>query len=1314
MTDKRTGLEIAIIGMSGRFPGAVNIKAFRDNLEKGIESVAFLSRRELAELGEAPGEMAKPDYVKACGGLLENDVYFDAFFFDYTPTEALLMDPQARIFHECAWEALEDAAYVPSAYDDYIGLYAGGAPGLGWGYRAFSSDTARELGDWQTLHLAYKDFLPTRVSHRLDLRGPALLIQTACSTALAAVHMASRALLTGDCRLALAGGVSILPDQQRGYVYQEGMIFSPDGHCRAFDARSNGTASGSGVGIVVLKMLQAAVRDDDHLYAVIKGSAINNDGIRKMGYTTPGVTGQAEVIRAALRFARVEPESITYIETHGTGTALGDQIEIQALKKAFNTEQKGFCALGAVKTNVGHLGPAAGAAGLIKTILALQQRQIFPTLHFEVPHPELQLENSPFYVNTVLKEWKAGKFPLRAGVSSFGIGGTNVHVILEEAPALDDNDSRQHPVRGGVSPPSPSSDYQLIILSAKTPTALDKMTENLAGYLRKNLLNHGNPGNPINPGQNPGTHLAEAAYTLQVGRESYASRQMLVCQEVEEAIHILTTPGTRKLRRFHSQKENVPVIFMFSGLGAQYVNMGRHLYENQPVFQQEIERCGEILKPLWDNNIKEILYPDDSRGKEKEPLLLHDIQVAQAAVFILEYALARLLMEWGIKPRAMIGYSFGEYGAACISGVLSLEAALKLVVTRGKLVNKLAVGAMLSVPLQREKLEPLLAGTHHTLSIAIDNGPTCLVAGPVQTVAAFEQEMKKHRLMCMPVPMARALHTPMMEPIVKEFENSVRQNTLHPPRIPYISNVTGTWITPAEAVEPAYWAGHLRETVQFARGVKELLKIENAIFVEIGPGQDLTSITGRFINNGLGQRVFNIIPPYRENLPGGDYLLNRLGNLWGRGVKIDWQKLHTGKKKQRISLPTYPFEGRPYCFDTLPGRDSRERDQTAGSIGMPMKENDKNASGMNRVNRRPGNEKRVEILQPRPALTSEYIPPANQIQQKLVQIWEKFFGVQPVGIEDDFIEIGGDSLKAAVLVTRIKEQLALEIPITEFFNRPTINALSSLAVREPGKFPSSFNNTGQTREKDNQLGGPGKNFQEELRQYIEKDVVLLNPDISVAKKLYCFPSGIGHGIVYKNLASMISGYSFYALTFIEDIEDARRIKKYVDIITRMQSPGPYRLLGYSVGWKLAFEVTRALENNGYEVSDIILLDSFWPEPAISAGTGGTGDTNSPLTQMVGKYLQDLGMETLKNSAVEKMRKYKVYWSAPYRPEKVKANIHLILAGPLRVTDRDGCWRPFTTGGYWEYQGEGEHAAMLTAAYLEKNAGILREILDKIR
>ncbi len=893
MNNKMTGLEIAVIGMAGRFPGAKNIDEFWNNLKNGIESISFFSDEEL-EVSGVPGEiLGNQDYVKA-KGLMGEAEYFDSFLFDYSPREAQTMDPQMRIFHECTWEVLEYAGYDPYSYQGLIGLYAGAVGHSYWD--AITSPLAlnKPSEQFASVQLSDKDFLATRLSYKLSLTGPSFTLFTACSTSLVAVHLACNGLLGGECDMALAGGISVWMPEKMGYLYEKAMILSPDGHNRTFDEKATGSVFGDGVGVVLLKRFEDAVADGDMIHAVIKSSAINNDGNRKLGYAAPSVEGQAQVINTALHMAEVESKSISYLETHGTATSLGDAVEIEALNRLFekvNDGEKAFCALGSVKSNVGHLNIAAGISGLIKTILALKHRLIPPMLHYENPNPKIDFENSPFYVNTQLIQWESNGYPLRAGVSSFGIGGTNAHVILEEAATAPFSASHT---------PSTSRDYHLILLSAKTDSSLEKAAENLVAYLK----------------ENPESNLADAAYTLQVGRKHFPYRRISVCSHRDEAVENFSSPGSGKVFSFTLKaKENKKeVIFMFPGQGSQYINMGLEIYRGETVFRKEMDCCFNILKRLVDEDIKEIIFPtreiEGSKEKINQPF------IAQLLIFIFEYSLARLIMTWGLKPQAMIGYSFGEYVAACLSGVFSLEDALKLVVLRGQLIEEAEPGAMLSVPVTKEELLPLLISEE--LSLAIDNGPSCIVAGPTGAIDTFERELREKKYLCMRVPNSRAMHSKMMESISKKLEKELEKVTLNNPQIPFISNVTGTWVREGEVTTPGYWAKHLKQTVQFADGIKELLKNEEAIFLEVGPGRDLSALTVRYIEDNPKQRVLDLVRHPQKEISDMYYLLQRLGRLWLYGVKIDWNGFYLNQKRQRVPLPTYPFERQRYWHEGNP------------------------------------------------------------------------------------------------------------------------------------------------------------------------------------------------------------------------------------------------------------------------------------------------------------------------------------------------------------------------------------------------------------
>ncbi|MCP4147169.1 MAG: SDR family NAD(P)-dependent oxidoreductase [bacterium] len=877
--DNLTGLEVAVVGMALRFPGAENVEQYWNNLENGVESISFFSEEELKENGVELETLKTTGYVNTKGGIIKNWDYFDASFFGYTPREAEVMAPQIRVFHECSWEALESAGYEPDTYRGNIGFYAGSSSSMAWEVLTHVSGKTREMDAITINTLSDKDQMTSRISYNLNLKGPSFSMETACSTSLIAIHLACQGILSGECEMALAGGIALSLPQKQGYFHQRGSVLSPDGHTRPFDAGAEGFAWSNGAGVVVLKALEEAIADGDTIHALVKGSAINNDGSRKVGYTAPSTKGQTAVIRAAHMMAEIEPENIGYIEAHGSGTPMGDPIEIEALKKVFNTGKKGFCAVGSVKSNLGHMADAAGVAGFIKTVLSLKHKRIPPSINFETPNPQIEFENTPFYVNRKLSEWESDK-PRLAGVSAFAIGGSNAHVILQEAPEIKES--------------SASREEQMLLLSAKTPTALDRQTESLANYLQENKQ----------------AKLADVAYSLQVGRKAFEYRRGLVCTGIDEAIENLTSENYGKAFTASSKAIERKVVFMFSGIGAQYVEMGKQLYQNEPLFREEMDRCFDIVTPLLGQPVKEKLYP--SAAETANPADIHRPEIAQVVVFIFEYALAKLLMTWGIKPQAMIGYSFGEYTAATLAGVFSLEDALKLVVRRGQLIEEMPAGEMLSVPLRKEELQPQL---DDDVSLAIDNGPSCIVAGPAHAMENFGKKMKDQRYLCMKLPNTRALHTTMMKPLEEKFKEEVGKITLNEPAIPYISNVTGEWIKPEEATTPAYWARHLSETVRFAEGMTQLTEEPATLFVELGPGRELRALAIRYTENNPDQAVINIVRPEGKKESDSPYLLNKIGRLWQMGQTIDWGGYYKEERRQRLPLPTYPFEREHYPME---------------------------------------------------------------------------------------------------------------------------------------------------------------------------------------------------------------------------------------------------------------------------------------------------------------------------------------------------------------------------------------------------------------
>ncbi|HEY8102377.1 MAG TPA: SDR family NAD(P)-dependent oxidoreductase [Burkholderiaceae bacterium] len=874
--------DIAIIGMAGRFPMADSVDEFWTNLVSSRDCITRFSLDELAKMGVAPAALADPHFVPA-GGFIPDQDKFDAHFFEMNPREAANLDPQHRFALEVAWQTLEHAGYTPESVNGSVGVFAGVNMSTYFIFNLLKGDEATAGGDALDTQISVdKDMFASRISYKLNLNGPSVALGTACSTSLVCIHLACQSLLNGESKMALAGGSHLATPNCTGHVYHQGGYSSPDGYCRAFDAKGKGTVGGAGTCFVLLKRLDDALADNDTIYAVIKGSAVNNDGSEKIGYTAPSIVGQTNIIAEAQAVAGVEPDSIRFIEAHGTATELGDPIEFTALTRAFRleTDKKNFCGIGSVKTNIGHLGVAAGAASIVKAALSLKHKVIPESLHFESPNPKLDIANSPFYVIDKLERIEPGEYPARAGVSSLGIGGTNAHIVLEEAPEAESSESRS---------------WQLLLLSAKTPSALDRMAENLSAYMAKTS----------------DESIADVAYTLQVGRKGFGFRRAFVvpAEKLSRiAPNIAPTKGFAG-KRPEKQKK---IVFMFPGGGTQYVNMARDLYEQEPYFKQTLDTCAALFKRKMDLDVIDLIYPDDAHT-EPHSVILQKPKNFFAALFAVEYSLAKLWMSWGVKPDAMIGHSLGEYTAACIAGIFTLEQAVDLICFRGALFEKIEKGSMFSVTLPAEQVKTMLIDG---VSIATINDPgRCVVAGRHTPMLEFGKLLDAKQIEYQKLLIDTAGHSPMIDPIMQEFGQFLSKVKFGKSSIPFISNMSGGWAEQSEISTADYWKNHLRRTVLFSDGVAMLLKDDNTIFLEMGPGNALSSFVRAQLPEKSEAVLLNTLRHIKEEKDDQSHLLETMGKLWIAGIDIDWKAFYADEKRKRIGLPGYPFDRKRYWVE---------------------------------------------------------------------------------------------------------------------------------------------------------------------------------------------------------------------------------------------------------------------------------------------------------------------------------------------------------------------------------------------------------------
>lgn len=1021
LSEEQISQSVAIIGMSGRFPGADTISAFWRNLVAGVCSLETLTDNALRASGVSDDILNNPRCIKRAG-VLHNIDKFDAAFFNYSPREAELIDPQQRLFLECAWEAFEDAGYTPESVNGSVGVFAGAGMNYYFIKNLLSQQKRFEdIVDFLTFIGNDKDYLCSRVSYKLGLTGPSFVVNSACSSSLVAVQVGYQSLLTYQCDLALCGGVALQSPRARASLYHEGEIFSQDGCCRAFDKNADGIVFGEGLGLVMLKRTEDALRDNDHIYAIIRSAVVNNDGSAKAGFTAPGVESQSELIALAQDLAGVHPDDIAFIEAHGTGTKLGDAIEVNALTSAFRrkTSRRQFCALGSVKTNIGHLDVAAGITGLIKTALALENKLLPPSLHLTEENPELELNSSPFYVAKEPVTWTDNNLPLIAGLSSFGMGGTNVHLIMQEPPL-----PRSQALKNRT--------HYLLPLSAQTETALKDTRERLQKHITENR----------------NLSIQDIAFTLQIGRRAFCKRWYAVCTNTEELLQLLSN-DVKVLTSVPSENSTQPVIFAFSGQGSQYPGMGQGLYESEPVVRDVLDKARQIMLSETGEDLFTTLFPSSDIAPDTAAKTLARTVYTQPALFALEYAIARLFISFGITPSACIGHSIGEYTAAVIAGVFTFEQCMKIVIRRGRLMDSMQHGSMAYVALNEKELQPLINGN---LVIALVNGPSsCVVSGPSDEITACMDAMQQNNIRCGLLQTSHAFHSPMMEEAANQFREFLDNITICRPSLPIISNVSGTWLTDEQCTSSQYWADQLRKTVCFSDGISELLSRNYRLFLEIGPGNTLSTLIGM---HTVTTEAITAIPSLRHSASkdnDGTFFTCAIGKLWTAGISVDWSKLYSsGQTPKRIPLPAYPFERKRYWIEFT------ERSSTINDKDVSQKLITDNAHYSDES---PVTIKQMIDLSSRESVTSI-----------VSEAWSAVLGIDNWDHDESFLSLGGNSLMLSQIVARLNERLPYVLHMSFLMGVYTINEqverLLEFGKSDPNAVAQTINEPIQHAEKE--------------------------------------------------------------------------------------------------------------------------------------------------------------------------------------------------------------------------------------------------------
>jgi amino acid adenylation domain-containing protein len=981
--------DIAVIGMSVHVPGAQNTHDFWNNLKSGKESIYFYNDDELKKLGIFPEVLNSPNYVKAKGRVDGID-YFDPQFFDYTPGEVRMMSPQLRLLYQGTWEALEDAGYYPGSNDSKIGLFYGGSDDFEW-YRKVLFGDGNYSDKYQAFTLSTNHFLATRVAHKLDIKGPVYSALTGCSTTLVTPHLGCQSLILGECDVAVAGGITIELPNEGGYYYEEGMMFSPDGHCRPFDAKAQGTVFSNGMGLVVLKRLDEALHDGDQIYAVIKGSAINNDGKQKIGFVAPSVEGQAEAVQEAYRVAGIDPETVSYVEAHGTGTSIGDPIEVESLTKAFLSDKKQFCILGSVKGNVGHTDTAAGAVGLAKVALSLKHKYIPGTVNYQEPNPKIDFTSTPFVVNATGSEWDKEGI-LRAGINSFGVGGTNAHMVLEETPTTRKS--------------SPSDEVNLLPFSAKSSSALLATSKKVVEHLL----------------HNPEINLSDVAWTLQIGRKPFSFRKTLVINEEFFDEPEIMIEKLNEAPVYEVKPEEKNVYFMFPGQGSQYQGMGRDLYFSADrsgvsrIFKGHIDQIFDLLTEEERKELLELMYGQDEPGK------INQTENSQFALFATSYALAKTMIELGIIPDGMIGHSIGEVTAAAVSGVFELKDAVEVVRIRGQVMQKQEPGVMLAVMASALEVEKELESD---VWLSLENtDKSCVVGGSEKAIAQFEEKVERLGWKSIRVKTSHAFHTPMMEKAAQEFREEISAYQLHEPQIPIVSNVSGHWVQEKEMTRPEYWSNHILQTVKFSDNLSEVLKNNEDVFIEVGAGRTLSTFARQQDSTATGQTFVNLVRHPQEATNDVEYINQKLGDIWSVGIDLHWDALKGDAIRQRLSLPTYVFDKMHFPVDIQPASQLDPQFSTQQEVAATTIVDAPEFSSS-------------------PAVKSALYGTQIELENIVMEAYRSVFGFDTIQVDQDFFALGGDSLKAVSLAAAIKNLLGIKVDISHLFKYPNPGALAA-------------------------------------------------------------------------------------------------------------------------------------------------------------------------------------------------------------------------------------------------------------------------------